>query len=155
MNEAIIGGAIAAVIGAVGYAVVGLWLERRREKARQWTIVDSLSVEVFENLIICKSLEIRTAWWGASYKLEVYHAHKGELLFLSEAVISRLIAAVFMMEGHNVGIQIRRSRMGSGESVSGQPLPLPQGLVEHLEFVEQALRDWTEKHTGFLSIFSS
>lgn len=155
MNEAIIGGAIAAVIGAVGYATVGLWLERRREKARRLTIVDSLRVEILENLVICKSPEIRTAWWTASYKLEAYHAYKGELLFLSEDVIGHLITAAFMMQGQNASIQMRLSGIGSEKDVLGQPLPLWQELIEHLEFVDQALQNRTEKHTGFLSIFRS
>lgn len=153
MTAAIIGGAIAAVIGAVFYFVAGLWQERRHEKARRLTIVDSLSVETLENLVICKSPEIRTIWWTASYKLEAYRAYKGELLFLSEDVIGHLIAAAFMMEGHNVGIQTYLSRIGSGENVGGQPLPLPQELIEHLEFVDQELRKWAEKHTGFLGNF--
>src|SRR4030042_1752736 len=72
MNDAIIGGAIAAVIGLVGGFVTGIiasvWQERRREKAQRLAIVDALIVETAENLITCKDFETLDLWWTRSFK---------------------------------------------------------------------------------------
>jgi len=147
MNDAIIGGAIAAVMGAVGYAIVGLFLERRREKAQKLTIVDALIIETAENLTICTSPKIREMWWLAPFKLEAYQTYKGQIFFLSEKVRLQLVAAVLVMEGCNVIIQTRLSREGFGQPVDEKPTPIPEYLIKQLEFVNEELRKWRGKHT--------
>lgn len=147
MIGALIGGAIAAVIGAAGYAIVGLWLELRREKAQRLTMVDALITEIEENLKKCKSPAIRKMWWFAPYKFEAYHAYKSRLFFLSEDVRGRLAHVVVTLEGVNIGIQMHLSRAGSGKQAVSKPLQIPEGLIKDLEFVKEELRKWRGKHT--------
>jgi hypothetical protein len=147
MIDALIGGAIAAVIGAAGYAVIGLWLEHRREKAQKLAIVDALTAETFENLLMCKAPEIAGLQCATLYKIETYRAHKGQLLFLPEDVITRLIAAAFIMEDCNTAIQTFLSQVAYGQATDSLPVPRPRELIEHLEFVHKELRKWREEHT--------
>lgn len=147
MTDAIIGGAIAAVIGAVGYAIVGLWLEYRREKAQRLTIVEALLTETVENLTICTHPMAREMWWFAPYKLEAYHAHKSKLFFLPEDVRIRLADAVFIMDGCNIGIQVHQLRVAYGQSIEEKPVPPYAPLIEHLEFVDKELRKWRKEHS--------
>lgn len=151
MNDALIGGAIAAVIGAAGYAIVGIWLEHRREKAQRLAIVDALIAETLENLLFCKAPEIAPEIAGLQcatlYKLETYRAHKGQLLFLPEDVITRLIAAAFIMEDCNTAIQTFLSQVVYGRATEPLLVPRPRELIEHLEFVDKELRKWRNEHT--------
>jgi len=147
MTDAIIGGAIAAVIGAVCYAITGLWLERRRENARRLAIVDALIIETEENLKICTHPVAREMWWMAPYKLEAYHAYKGQIFFLPEDVRSRLADAVFVLEGANIGIQVHLSRAAFGQPVNEEPIPPAKELIEMLEFVNEELRKCRKEHT--------
>lgn len=150
MTDAIIGGAIAAVIGAVGYAIVGLWLERRHEKARQLTIVDALIVETAENLRICKNFEGDGLWWTASFKLEAYYAYKGQIFFLHEAVRVELADAVFDIENLNAISQVMRQAVAFGQDFDTEPVTSPKELIERLESVNKELRKWRGKHTRSL-----
>lgn len=147
MTDVIIGGAIAAVIGAVGYAIVGLWLEHRREKAQRLTIVEALLTETVENLTICGSPKMRKMWWLSPFKLEAYHAYKGQILFLPRAILTQLIAAALVMEGENVVIQIHQSREVYIEALDRTPKPIPEYLTKQLEFVKDELIKWREEHT--------
>jgi len=147
MTAAIIGGAIAAVIGAVCYVIASLWLERRRKEAEKLTIVDALIAETLENLLICDPPGIPGMQCATLYKLETYRAHKGQLLFLPEDVITRLIAAAFIMEDCNTGIQTFLSQVAYGRATEPLPVPRPRELTEHLEFVDQELRKWRKEHT--------
>jgi len=147
MTNAIIGGAIAAVMGAV----TALCIERYREKARQLAIVEALIIETAENLTICKTPITRKMWWWAPYKLGAYHAYKGQFFFLSEEVRIQLTAAAFTMEGANTGMQIHVSRVPYTRLVKEKPLPLAPQLIEQLEFVNEELRKWRWKHRGFVA----
>ena len=153
MNDAIIGGAIAAVLGIAGGAITSFCLERRREKVQRLAIVDALTAEIEWNLKICKSPAGRDMWWFESYKMEAYHAHKGQLSFLHEDVRSRLRHAVRTLEGINVGARTHLSQVGFGKPVVEKPIQIPKELIKDLEFVDKELRKCAEKHTGFLSIF--
>ena len=153
MTDAIIGGAIAAAIGAVCYAGVGLWLEHRREKVQRLTIVDTLLAEIVENLTICQSPKIREMWWLAPFKIDAYRAYKGRLFFLPRAPLTKLIASVIILEGCNIMIQTRQSRESFVQPVDDKPEPIAEYLIKDLEFVKDELLKWKRKHTGFLSIF--
>ena len=147
MSDAIIGGAIAAVIGGVCYAIVGLWLEHRREKARQLAIVDALIIETEENLTICQSSDIREFWWMAQYQLEAYQSYKGQLWFLPKNVLDELVAATINMRGLNIDIQACLSRLVGGQPAEEKPILPSQELIKELKFVHEDLQKWKEKHT--------
>ena len=153
MNDAIIGGVIAAGAGAAFGIITSLCLERRREKARKLTIVEALLTEIAENLTICGSPRVREMWWLPAFRLQAYHAYEGQLLFLPTAALSRLISAALVMEGENIIIQMRQSREGFGLPVDKVPKPIPKYLTNELEFVKDELIKWRNKHIGFLSIF--
>jgi hypothetical protein len=153
MNDTIIGGAVAAVIGALAYVVVGLWQERRREKAQRLQIVDALIVETQENLAIYETVVNTEIWWFALYRLEAYNSYKGQLFFLPKQVQTKLIAAAMGMDSFNVLIRGYRSKEAfkrNPDNVTMQPVP---ELIEELEFVRKQLLNWKEKHTGFLGFF--
>lgn len=147
MSDAVIGGAIAAVIGAVGYAIVGLCLEHRREKAQKLAIVDALIIETVENLAICQASDIREFWWRAPHKLEAYQSYKGQLRFLPKEVLVELIAATINMNGRNIDIQTYLSRVAFGQPADAKPILPSQDLIEQLKFVHEELKKWKEKHT--------
>lgn len=150
MIDTLIGGAIAAVIGAVGYAITDFWVERRREKAQQLTIVNALIVETEENLIICKDHTTREMRWLSSYKLEAYGTYKGQLFFLPIVVPTHLIVAANEMEETNTSIQLYLARKASGQPVVEKAVPDPEYLIEHLEIVSKGLRTWKAEHTRSL-----
>jgi hypothetical protein len=147
MIDAIIGGAIAAVIGAVCYAIVALLLEHRREKAKQLAIVEALIIETAENLVTCKNTATSELWWLASFQLDAYHAYKGQFFFLPEEVSIQLAAAVHCMEGLDIIIRAYQSREAFKRHVSKETMPPAPLLIEQLEFVNNALRKWRWKHT--------
>lgn len=147
MIDTIIGGAIAALMGIVGYIIAGLLLEDRREKAQKLTIVNALIIETAENLTISTNPAAREMWWFAPYKLEAYHAYKGQLFFLSEDVRAHLADAVFIMDGCNIGIQVHQLRVAYGQAIVEETVPPYAPLIEHLEFVDKELRKWREEHT--------
>jgi len=150
MPDAIIGGAIAAVLGAAGGAITGLLLERRHEKARKLAIIEALLTEIQWNLTMCKNPTTLEMWWFAPYKLEAYHAYKGQLLFLSEEVRSRLARAVLTLEGVNTAIQMHLSQVGSGQKVVEKPLKIPKELIKDLESANEELQKWRNEHTRSL-----
>ena len=150
MTDAIIGGAIAAVIGAVCYAIVGLLLERRREKAQKLAIVDALIIETSENLVICKDFEERELWWTTSFKLEVYKTYKGQLFFLPEDVRVKLVSIALVMEDCNTISQGAQQAVAFGQNFRAELLSTPKELIEELESVNKGLRKWRVKHTRSL-----
>jgi len=152
MNE-IIGGAIAAVIGAVGYAIVGLYLEHRRDKAKRLTIVDALITETEENLTICETYIGQEKWCLSPYRLEAYHAYKGELFFLPEQLRVSLVGTALIMETCNGVIQTVRLKEGSGQSFDKEAIPPQEQFNERLKSILKELQGWKTGHTGFLSIF--
>ena len=147
MTDTIIGGAIAAVIGAACYAIIGLLQEHRREKVQRLAIVDTLIAEIEWNLKICKSPVGREMWWFESYKLEAYHAYKGQLFFLHEDVRSRLGHALRTLEGINIGSQTHLSQVGFGKQVVAKPIQIPKELIKDLEFAKEELQKWRDEHT--------
>ncbi|OGN97146.1 MAG: hypothetical protein A2Z77_06265 [Chloroflexi bacterium RBG_13_51_36] len=150
MNDAIIGGAIAAVIGLVGGFVTGIiasvWQERRREKAQRLAIVDALIVETAENLITCKDFETLDLWWTRSFKLEAYEAYKSNLLFLDEDVRLTLADAVFRMRHSNTIGQIIQQATASGHAFNIEAMPTKL-TFEQLESVNKGLRRWRVVHS--------
>ena len=151
MSDAIIGGAIAAVIGAVCYAIVGLWLEHHRKESQRLIIVSALIVETAENLIICKGFEKRELWWTSSFKLEAYDAYKSELFFLHEDVRLNLADAVFRMRDSNTTGQIIQQAAAFGHDLTVEPMPTTL-TVEQLESVNKELRKWRVEHTRSLAL---
>ena len=151
MSDAIIGGAIAAVLGAAGGAITGLLLEHHREKVRQLAIVNALIIETEENLTICKSSDIREFWWRAPHKLEAYQSYKGQLSFLPEDVLAELIDATLNMKGRNIEIQTYLSRLAFGQPADAKPVLPSQDLIEQLKFVHEDLQKWRAENTGFVA----
>lgn len=146
MSDAIIGGAIAAAVGAVCYAIVGLWLEHRREESQQLKIVSALIVETVENLITWRGSEKRELWWTSLFKLEAYDAYKSELFFLHEDVRLNLADAVFRMRDSNTIGQIIQQAAAFGHDLNVGSMPTPL-TVKQLEFVNKELQKWRAKHT--------
>lgn len=151
MSAAIIGGAIAGVLGAAGGAITGLLLEHHREKVRQLAIVNALIIETAENLTICTSPKAREMWWWAPFKLEAYHAYKGQFLFLPKKVRIQLISTAFLMEGVNIGMQIHVSKVDYGQLVKEKPLPPAPELIKELKFVNKELHKWRTENTRSFS----
>jgi hypothetical protein len=151
MNDAIIGGAIAAVIGVVGYAIVGLWLECYHEKNHQRTIVYELINETVENLTICANAERRKKPWLTPYRLDAWHAYKGQLFFLPEDVIARLASSAFAMQVFNTIIQAFQSKASIVQLFDEEPSLSSEYLIEQLEFVDKGLRKWRREHIRFVT----
>jgi uncharacterized membrane protein YbaN (DUF454 family) len=147
MNDAIIGGVIAAAAGAVFGIVTSLCLERRREKAKRLTVVEAILTETVENLKICKSPKMRKKWWLSSFKLEAYHAYKGQILFLPLEVVRQLVAAAIALEAENVVVQMHQSRHIHVEGLDRKSKSLPEDLTKQLEFVKDELIKWRAKNT--------
>ena len=147
MNEAIIGGAIAAVIGTLAYGGVALWQERRRERAQQLAIVEALIIETAENLVTLKNTTTSELWWLASFVLDAYHTYKGQFFFLPEAVSIQLASAVGNMRGLNVIIEDYRLRVGLGRTAGKKGMPPAKELIEQLEFMNNELRKWRWENT--------
>jgi len=147
MTGAIIGGAIAAVIGVVSGAIISLLLEHRREKVQRLAIVDALIIETEENLTICKSSDIREFWWRAPHKLEAYQSYKGQLWFLPEDVLAELIDATLNMKGRNIDIQTYLSRVVFEQPADAKPVLPSQDLIEQLKFVHEDLQKWRDEHS--------
>lgn len=151
MSDAIIGGAIAAAVGAACYAIVGLWLEHRREESQQLTIVSALIVETAENLITWRGFEKRKLWWTSLFKLEAYDAYKSELFFLHEDVRLNLADAVFRMRDMNTYGQILQQAAAFGQDFNVESMPTPL-TVKPLESVNKELRKWRAEHTRTLAL---
>jgi hypothetical protein len=152
MSDALIGGAIAAVIGAVGYAIIDLWLEQRREKAQKLAIVDALVIETSENLVICKDFEERELWWTASFILEAYDACKGQLFLLQlpEDVRVTLVSTALAMKECNTVTQMSQQAVAFGQDFGRGRVATPKELIEQLESVNKGLRKWRVEHTRSL-----
>ena len=151
MSEAIIGGAIAAVIGALCYAGVGLLQELRRERNQQLTIVDSLIIETEENLAFCETTATSHMWWMTPFKVEAYQVYKSQISFLSEEVRIKLVSAKVCMEGLNIIIQAYQSKEAFKSNARKEIMPPLPELIKQLEFVLKELREWRAEHTRSLS----
>jgi hypothetical protein len=143
MIDTIIGGAIAAVIGAVGYAIIGLWLEQRHEKAQQLEIVNALIVETAENLAIIENPVTPKIWYLRPYKLEAYNAYKGQLFFFPEDVHIKLVNAALSMESFNLIAQKYRSKATLGlVEIEHKTF---EHLAGNLKSINEELRKWKAK----------
>ena len=146
MVDPIIGGAVSAVIGALAYAGTAFFIERQRDKAKRLLIVDELIAETQENQIVAKSSVAREMWWMVPYKLETYHAYKGQILFLPKKVLTKLAAVAFLVEGVNTGIRVHQLRVAFGQPVIEEHIETPSYLIEWLNFCDSELRKWRQKH---------
>ena len=146
MIDTIVGGAIAAVIGALAGFSTALWLERHRGKAKRMLIVDELIAETEQNLVICKSPTARQMWWMVTYKLDAYQAFKGQLFFLPKEVRANLAAVAFILEGANTGIRVHQLRAAYGQPVIEKPIESSKELIAHLEFCSKELQKWRKEH---------
>jgi hypothetical protein len=146
MFDPIIGGAVSAAIGALAYAGTALLIEQRHDKAKRLLIVDELIAETQENLVIAKSPSAREMWWMVPYKLEAYHAYKGQLFFLPEKVRTKLADIAFIVEGVNTGIRVHQLRAAFGQPVIEKRVETPSYLIEWLNFCDSELRSWQQKH---------
>jgi len=146
MNDAIIGGAIAAVLGIVGGAITSLCLEHRREKAKRRAIVDALIIETEENLRICKSSDILKFWWKTQYQIEAYQSYKGQLWFLHKETLDELIFVTINMRSLNRDIQARLSRLAGVQLIEETPILPAQDLIEGLQLIHEDLQQWKQKH---------
>ena len=146
MIDTVIGGAVAAVIGALTGFGTASWLERRRYKAQRMLIVDELIAETEQNLVICKSPTARKMWWMVIYKLDAYQAYKGQLFFLPKEVRDNLTAVAFILEGCNTGIRVHQLRAAFGQPVIEQPIESPNQLIAQLEFCNKELQKWRKEH---------
>jgi len=151
MIGTIIGGAIAAVTGALGYAIGALLLERCRERARRLRIVDALIVEIVENLIIWKRPEEGLLWWTSSFRLEAYEAYKSEIFFLNDDIRFTLADAVFRMRDSNTTGQMIQRATTFGHDLTVDPMPAKL-TVEQLESVLKGLKEWKVEHSRSLSL---
>lgn len=147
MIDTLIGGAIAAVTGALAGFSTALWLERRRDKAKRMLIVDELIAETEQNLVICKSPTAREMWWMVPYKLDAYQTYKGQLFFLPREIRANLAAAAFILEGANTGIRVHQLRAAYGQPVIEKPIESPKELITHLEFCNKELQKWRKEHS--------
>lgn len=148
MINTLIGGAIAAVMGALAGFSTSFWMDRRREKAKRNLIVDELIAEVEENLVISKSPVAREMWWMVSYKLNAYQAYKGQLFFLPKEIRTNLAAAAFTLEGTNTGITTHRLRAAFGQPVIEMPIETPEELLNQLEFCKRELIKWRKERSA-------
>jgi hypothetical protein len=146
MNDAIIGGAIAAAMGAVAYVYVGVFQDWRREKARQREIVDALITETQENLAIWQTGLGREMWCIVRFRTDAYRAHKGQLSFLPDDVRANLIGAAITMDTCNTITQTMQLQEGFSQHVDKKPIPPVEPLIAQLELVHKALAEWRRKH---------
>lgn len=151
MNDAIIGGAIAAVMGAVFYFVAGLWQERRREKAQKLAIIDALVLETLENLTLCKTFEQRKMWWTTSFKLEAYDAYKHQPFPLPEELYAKLVATALNMKDLNASFAaLQQVMLVERHLPKDTSAPSTKELTEVLQYIGKELRKWRKEHTHSL-----
>ena len=150
MIDAIIGGAIAAVIGALAGVGTSLLLNYLNEKKEQALIVNDLLVEIEVNLKICHSPASAKMWWMVLFKIEVYNSYKGRITFLPEEVRKTLSDIVHTVEGINTAIQVQRWRSGSGVAKPQEyrPIKHPDYLEQQLTFCRNELQNWQKQHTS-------
>jgi hypothetical protein len=146
MSDALIGGAIAAVIGGIAYAIVGLLLERRHERAQKLAIVEALIIETAENLAIYENFTKQKGWWLRPYVVDAYRAYKGHLFFLDKRVRGNIIGAALAMEVCN-NVVHRALLRKDAESVGKSPIPRQKELIEQLKSINEELQKWRDEHT--------
>ncbi len=147
--ETIIGGGIAAVIGAVAGICTSLLLTHLSNKSEQALIVSELLVEVKENLIINADPAIRKLWWTVKYKTYAYDKHKGKIGFLPEAIRNELAKVAYLVEPVNSSVDVHRlmSAFQTHPSPSSFEAILKfEPLEKSLLFCRYGLESWQKKH---------
>ncbi len=145
MIETIIGGAIAAVIGAISGLTIAVLMEWRHDRARRFLIVDELIAETQANLVIAKHPVARSMWWMVPYKLETYQAYKGQIFFLPKDIRVNLAALAFLLEGVNTGIRVHQLRAAFGQPVIEKPIETPADILDKMGFCDRELRNWRKQ----------
>lgn len=147
MINTIIGGAIAAVIGALAGFGTSLLLNYLNNKKEQALIVNDLLVEIEANLKICHDPASYKMWWMVKFKTEAYNSYKGRITFLSEEVRKTLSEIAHTVEGVNTAIEVQLWRSGSGiaEPHEFRPIKHPDYLEQWLIFCRDELQKWQKQ----------
>ena len=150
MIDTIIGGAIAAVIGALAGVGTSLLLNYLNEKKEQALIVNDLLVEIEANLKICHDPASAKMWWMVKFKTQAYDSYKGRITFLPEKVRNTLSEVVHTVEGVNTEIEVQRWRHGSGVAKPHEfrPIKHPDYLEQWLTFCRDELQKWQKQHAS-------
>lgn len=148
MSEVIVGGAIAAVIGAAAGLAASFLLTYLKNKKEQTIIVSEPIVEVKENLVICTDPSIRKLWWTVKYKTDAYNKHKGEIGFLPEAIRTELANIAYLVEPINSSVDVHRLQSAFKTHTSPlafRPQPKFEPLEKSLIFCRDGLESWPKK----------
>jgi hypothetical protein len=150
MINTIIGGAIAAVIGALAGLGASLWLNCLSRKKERAMMVNDLLVDIEANLKICHDPASSDMWWMVKFKTQAYDSYKGRILFLPGEVRNTLSEVVHTMEGVNTAIQVQLWRSGSGVAKPHEfrPIKHPDYLEQQLTFCRDELQKWQKQHTS-------
>lgn len=148
--DTIVGGAIAAVIGALAGLGTSLLLNYLNKKKERALIVNDLLVEIEANLKICHDPASAKMWWMVKFKTEAYNSYKGKITFLPEEVRSTLRDIVHTVEGVNTAIEVQRLRSGSGvaEPQEFRPIKHPAYLEQWLISCRDELKKWQKQHAS-------
>jgi len=146
----IIGGAIAAVIGALAGVGTSLLLNCLNEKKEQTLIVNDLLAETEANLKICHDPASAKMWWMVKFKTQAYDSYKGKITFLPEKVRNTLSDIVHTVEGVNTEIEVQRWRHGSGVAMPHEfrPIKHPDYLEQWLTSCRDELQNWQKQHSS-------
>jgi hypothetical protein len=146
----IIGGAIAAVIGALAGVGTSLLLNCLNEKKEQALIVNDLLAETEANLKICRDPASAKMWWMVKFKTQAYDSYKGKITFLPEKVRNTLSDIVHTVEGVNTEIEVQRWRHGSGVAMPQEfrPIKHPDYLEQWLILCRDELQKWQKQHSS-------
>ena len=150
MVDTIIGGAIAAVIGALTGLGVSLFLNYQNKKKEQALIVNDLLVEMEANLKICRDPASAKMWWMVLFKTEAYNSYKGKITFLPGEVRNALSEIVHMVEGVNTAIEVQNWRSGCGiaEPQEFRPIEHPDYLKQWLTSCRDELQNWRKQRSS-------
>jgi hypothetical protein len=148
--DTIIGGAIAAVIGALAGLGTSLLLNCLNKKKEQALIVNDLLVEIEANLKICHDPASAKMWWMVKFKTQAYDSYKGKIIFLPEEVRNTLSDIVHTVEGINTAIQVQLWRSGSGVAKPHEfrSIKHPDYLEQWLTFCRDELQKWQKQHAS-------
>ncbi len=148
--DTIVGGAIAAVIGALAGLGTSLLLNYLNKKKERALVVNDLLVEIEANLKICSDPASAKMWWMVPFKIEAYNSYKGKITFLPEEVRKTLGDIVHTVEGINTAIQVQLWRSGSGvaEPHEFRPIKHPDYLEQQLTFCRDELQKWQKQHVS-------
>jgi hypothetical protein len=146
----IIGGAIAAVIGALAGVGTSLLLNCLNEKKEQALIVNDLLAETEANLKICHDPISAEMWWMVKFKTQAYDSYKGKITFLPEKLRNTLSDIVHKVEGVNTAIEVLLWRSGSGVAKPQEyrSIKHPDYLEQWLTFCRDELQKWQKQHSS-------